>query len=75
MLMGKDLFIRPEYRRTGVGQMIFKTVLNYAIVNQYKRFDFHVLNWNKRACDFYESLGAVDVSKNDEWTLFRKVLN
>lgn len=71
----KDLFVHADHRRRGVGRAIFTEIAKYAKDKSYKRVDFHVLNWNKRACDFYQSMGAVDLTKLEEWTFYRKTLN
>lgn len=71
----KDLFIRSDHRRRGVGRAIFTAIAKYAHENSYKRVDFHVLNWNERAIEFYQSMGAVDLTKREEWAFYRKTLN
>lgn len=70
----KDLFVRADQRRSGVGRGILQAVARHAHTNAYKRLDFHVLNWNSRAVAFYKSLGAVDLTELEEWTFYRKTL-
>ena len=64
----EDLFVRPEYRGRGVGLALFRAVAAEAVAAGAERLDWVVLNWNRLAIDFYESLGAKAMS---EWTGMR----
>lgn len=64
----EDLFIRPEHRKKGYGKAMLKHLAKKCIDNGYGRFQWWVLDWNKPAIDFYQSLGAVAM---DEWTVMR----
>ncbi len=64
----EDLFIRPEHRKKGHGKALLKHLAKKCIDNDYGRFQWWVLDWNKPSIDFYESLGAVAM---DEWTVMR----
>lgn len=55
----EDLYIGPQYRGMGVGKAMLKAVAAAAKEQGCERLDFLVLDWNKPAIDFYESLGAV----------------
>ena len=35
------------------------------------RLDFIVLNWNQEALDYYHRLGAVDLTREEKWHLYR----
>ena len=64
----EDLFVRPAYRGKGVGKALFKRVGAIAVDEGCPRFEWAVLDWNKPAIDFYNSLGATAMS---EWTTMR----
>ena len=64
----EDLFVAPEERGKGYGKALLRRLARIAKERGYGRFEWSVLNWNRPAIDFYESLGA---KPQDEWTVFR----
>jgi len=54
----EDLFVRPEYRRSGLGRQLLVALATLAVQRDCGRFEWAVLDWNVSAIDFYESLGA-----------------
>jgi ribosomal protein S18 acetylase RimI-like enzyme len=64
----EDLFVRPAFRRRGIGKALFARVAAIAVAEGCPRLDWAVLNWNTPAIDFYRSLGAEPLS---EWTTMR----
>ncbi|MDJ1174719.1 GNAT family N-acetyltransferase [Roseofilum capinflatum] len=54
----EDLFVRPEYRRKGIGSALLRTVAKIALERGCGRFDWAVLDWNEPAIAFYERMGA-----------------
>lgn len=60
----EDLYIQPEYRRGGVGQALFKELIELAEKRGVKRMDWQVLEWNEPAIAFYEKIGA---TLDPEW--------
>ena len=54
----EDLFVRPEYRRNGLGRQLLQALAALAVERDCGRFEWAVLDWNVSAIDFYESLGA-----------------
>jgi len=64
----EDLFVKPTLRKQGVGRALLLYLAKLANDRGYGRMDWSVLDWNKPAIDFYESLGA---KKMDEWRIFR----
>jgi len=64
----EDLFVRPEYRGRGVGQVLMAYLAKLAVERGCGRFEWSVLDWNTPAIDFYRRLGAVGM---DEWTVQR----
>lgn len=66
----EDLYVKPEFRKTGTGKKLFAENVKFAISENCSRFDFHVLNWNP-AKKFYEKLGATNLSEKEGWEFFR----
>jgi GNAT superfamily N-acetyltransferase len=64
----EDLFVREEYRGSGIGLALMKTLARHCVENNYPRFQWWVLDWNTPSTDFYKSLGAEAM---DEWTVYR----
>jgi GNAT superfamily N-acetyltransferase len=64
----EDLFVRPAFRRRGVGRALFAYLARLAVERGYGRFEWAVLDWNTPAVSFYRSLAALPMS---EWTVFR----
>lgn len=64
----EDLYVSPEYRGIGAGKIILKHLARIAVRSQCGRFEWCVLDWNKPAIDFYNSIGA---EPQDEWTIYR----
>ena len=63
----EDLFVRPEFRRRGIAKAIFSHLAAIALENG-DRFQWHVLDWNQPAIDFYEQMGAHMLH---EWRIMR----
>ena len=64
----EDLYVQPDFRGNGVGQMLIQAVAKLAEQRGCQRLEWSVLDWNKRAIRFYESLGADVMS---EWKITR----
>lgn len=60
----EDLYIQPEYRQKGGGELLFNRLLEEARKSGVKRMDWQVLEWNKPAIAFYEKIGA---TLDPEW--------
>ncbi len=54
----EDLFVKPEFRGRGVGKALLLGLARLANERGYGRMEWTVLDWNKPAIAFYESLGA-----------------
>lgn len=54
----EDLFVRPSFRRRGVGLGLLRDLAREAVERSCDRFVWQVLDWNEPAIAFYESLGA-----------------
>ena len=64
----EDLYVTPEARGLGAGKALFKALAKIAQEKCCGRFEWSVLDWNKPAIDFYESIGAKPKS---EWIGYR----
>jgi GNAT superfamily N-acetyltransferase len=64
----EDLFVLPDQRRHGVGQLLLAHVARVAVERGYTRLGWAALDWNEMALGFYRKLGA-DVL--DEWKMHR----
>jgi GNAT superfamily N-acetyltransferase len=60
----EDIFVRPQFRRQGIGKALLAHVARIARTEEYFCMRWEVLDWNTQAIDFYRSLGAVFL---DEW--------
>jgi GNAT superfamily N-acetyltransferase len=54
----EDLFVRPHLRGRGVGKALLRAVAAEAAAKGCTRLNWHVLDWNQPAIDFYQHLGA-----------------
>lgn len=64
----EDIYVRPEFRRRGIGRAFLKHLAQRALQEGLPGVDWIVLNWNTAAIGFYRSLGANLV---EEWQLCR----
>jgi GNAT superfamily N-acetyltransferase len=64
----EDLYVRPAFRRQGLGRAMIEAVARIGAERNCGRFEWTALNWNKNALDFYRKLGAQTM---DEWVLIR----
>jgi GNAT superfamily N-acetyltransferase len=54
----EDLFVRPAFRRNGIGKALLKHLAALAVEEGWTRFVWQVLDWNTPAIEFYEAHGA-----------------
>jgi GNAT superfamily N-acetyltransferase len=64
----EDLFVRPGFRRRGIGRVMLAWLASLARQRGCGRLEWAVLDWNQPAIDFYKALGAQAM---DTWTVFR----
>lgn len=64
----EDLFVLPKWRKQGIGRRLLERVARLAVERGCGRMEWSVLDWNKPAIAFYESLGAQAM---DQWTVYR----
>jgi GNAT superfamily N-acetyltransferase len=54
----EDLYVRPAHRGTGLGKALLERLGALAVERGCGRFEWSVLDWNQRAIDFYQGMGA-----------------
>ncbi|MCK5824901.1 MAG: GNAT family N-acetyltransferase [Ichthyobacteriaceae bacterium] len=64
----EDLYVTKNMRSKGIGKGLLSELAKIAIDNNYGRLEWSVLNWNKPAIDFYNSIGAESLTG---WTVNR----
>jgi GNAT superfamily N-acetyltransferase len=64
----EDLYVRPNWRKQGVGGKLMARLAQITIERNYGRLEWSVLDWNQPAIDVYKAIGA---KPKDEWTIMR----
>ena len=64
----EDLFVRPTFRKRGIGSALLHEVARIAHRAGCGRFEWIALKWNEKARALYRSSGAREM---DKWLLFR----
>lgn len=64
----EDLYVTPQHRGKGAGKKLLAHLAAIAVAKECGRFEWSVLNWNKPAIDFYESM---DAHPQSEWMTYR----
>jgi GNAT superfamily N-acetyltransferase len=64
----EDLFVRPQFRKKGIGKALLIHIAKIAVEKKCARFEWQVLDWNTPSIEFYKSLGAVVMK---EWLTMR----
>jgi len=67
----EDFLVTEEYRRKGIGLLLFKQLHKIAVTGNYKRFHWQVLDWNDPAIQFYKKYKA---ELDETWINCRLVL-
>ncbi len=55
----EDLVVTLDYRRKGIGRMLFEQLIQVAKAKDARRLSWQVLEWNEPAIEFYKSTGAL----------------
>jgi GNAT superfamily N-acetyltransferase len=64
----EDLYVQPDRRGSGLGKQLLRVLAALAVERQCGRFEWTVLDWNQRAIDFYEKMGATVLP---DWRIVR----
>jgi GNAT superfamily N-acetyltransferase len=64
----EDVYVKPAYRRRGIGRAMLIQLARTAVERGCGRFEWSVLDWNAPAIQFYEGLGATVMP---EWRIVR----
>jgi GNAT superfamily N-acetyltransferase len=64
----EDLFVRPQARGQGAGRALLAALAKICADEGLRRMEWTVLDWNTRAIEFYDSLGARPMK---DWILTR----
>jgi len=64
----EDLFVRPQFRRRGLGRKLLATLARECVDHGYTRLSWAVLDWNVNAIALYDSVGGQPQS---EWITYR----
>lgn len=64
----EDLYVEKAHRGKGIGKTLLSKLAKITVDNGFGRLEWSVLDWNKPAVDFYESIGAVPM---EGWTMNR----
>jgi GNAT superfamily N-acetyltransferase len=64
----EDLYVRPAYRRRGIGRALLVHLARLCVERGYGRLEWSVLHWNTPALNFYREFGAEPMS---DWTVQR----
>ena len=64
----ENLYVEQGHRNKGVGKAMLVHLAQLGRRLGCGRLEWAVLNWNERAMEFYQDLGALPM---DEWTTFR----
>ena len=54
----EDLYVRPAFRKLGLGRRLLQAVAQVAVERRCARYEWSVLDWNAPAIAFYERVGA-----------------
>jgi GNAT superfamily N-acetyltransferase len=64
----EDLYVRPAFRRQGLGQTLLRRIARLAAERDCGRFEWSVLDWNENAIGLYQKLGAQVL---EDWRICR----
>ncbi|OYX86560.1 MAG: GNAT family N-acetyltransferase [Flavobacteriales bacterium 32-34-25] len=62
----EDLVVKKERRGKGIGYALYSEIIKQGQRDNVRRIDWHVLDWNTPAIDFYKKTGA---KVFNEWQL------
>ncbi|XP_037677475.1 spermidine/spermine N(1)-acetyltransferase-like protein 1 [Choloepus didactylus] len=71
LLYLEDFYVIQAYRSLGIGAEMLKRLSQIAIRSQCNCMHFLVVIWNQASIDYYTRRGALDLSSEEGWHLFR----
>ncbi|OBS76037.1 hypothetical protein A6R68_17512, partial [Neotoma lepida] len=71
LLQLEDFYVNEGYQGLGIGAAMLKKLSQIAIDTQCSAMQFLVVIWNQDSIEYYTRLGAVDLSSEEGWHLFR----
>ncbi|XP_019665871.2 spermidine/spermine N(1)-acetyltransferase-like protein 1 [Ailuropoda melanoleuca] len=71
LLYLEDFYVIQAYRGLGIGAEMLKRLSQIAIRSQCNCMHFLVVIWNQASIDYYTRRGALDLSSEEGWHLFR----
>lgn len=54
----EDIVVSEDYRKQGIGMMLYNACLQFAKDKGFMRMTWQVLDWNTPAIEFYKKVGA-----------------
>lgn len=70
-LLIEDLFVRPQYRKHGVGKRLMREIMRFANDSSCNRVDLHVLKSNVTAQKFYKEIGGEDLTETHGYLFYK----
>jgi diamine N-acetyltransferase len=67
----EDIYVKPQYRRIGVGFKLWQSVAKRAFKESCARLEFNVLDWSSDSIQFYQKFGAINLTQTEGWNTFR----
>ncbi|XP_063305891.1 thialysine N-epsilon-acetyltransferase-like isoform X2 [Pelobates fuscus] len=67
----EDLYVMPAFRGKGIGSTLFVAVAKSCMDLGCCHLQLSCLDWNSPAISFYMSRGALNLSKEEGWRMFR----
>ena len=64
----EDLYVEPSLRGQGIGKALLRHLARRCLSEGLARFEWWALDWNAKAIELYEAMGAVAMH---DWTVFR----
>ncbi len=64
----EDLYVRPDFRKRGIGRALLVAVAQIAHGRSSGRLEWTALKWNEKALKLYDAVGA---KRMEEWMLLR----
>uniref|UniRef100_A0A8C9W5I5 Diamine acetyltransferase 1 n=1 Tax=Scleropages formosus TaxID=113540 RepID=A0A8C9W5I5_SCLFO len=71
LLYLEDFYVMGEYRGFGIGSEILKSLSHTAVKTRCSSMHFIVAESNKPSIEFYKRRGALDLSLEEGWRLFK----